>query len=154
MVAAAGGTVFIRGLDEFRRELKRLDKTLGKELRQVHLRISQMVAPRVQAAAPGRAKGAISPKATQKAAQLLVTSGRGDALAVFLGMTRRSGWYAKGRYSESSGRQFRPWVGNTWEIGSGGGPYYIGPVLRSSLDDIAELAFDEIEKLAKGAFPD
>lgn len=147
--------VFVRGLDEFRRDLKRFDKALGKELRQAHLRVAKFVAGRAQSAAPGRAKEAIAPKATQKAAQIRLTAGRrGDALAVFLGMRRRSGWYAAGRYKDSDGSQFEPWIGNSWDIGQGTGPYYVGPAINNSIDAVIELYFDEIEKLAKAAFPD
>jgi hypothetical protein len=146
--------VRVRGLDDFRRELKKVDKALGKELRQVHLKVARLVADRAQRAAPGRTAKAISAAATQKVAAVRITPKRGDELGVFMGMKRRSGWYAKGRYRASTGRQFRPWVGANWDPGDGGGPYYIAPAINRSIDDVIDLYGDEIEKLAAKAFPE
>lgn len=147
--------VNVRGLDEFRRELKRIDKTFGKELRQVHLKVAKLVTARAQSAAPARVSKSVRPKATQKAAAIRVTANPPYALGVFWGMRRRSGWYAARRYRGSSGRQFEPWVGNQWDPGEQGGkPYYIGDAINRSVNDVIELFGDEIERLAGRAFPD
>ena len=97
----------IQGIKKFSKELKSIDKELAKELRLVHKRVATFVAGRATAASPSRTKGAIKPRATQTAAKLALTGGRrGDALGVFMGQTRRSGWYRQGRYRKSEGRQF------------------------------------------------
>lgn len=147
--------VSIRGMKEFRRELKRLDRKLGKELRKVWLRAAELVAERADAAAPARAKGVIKPRATQRAARIEITPKRGDELAVFLGQRRRSGWYRRARYRASTGRQFKPWVGNQWDPGeTGGQPYHIGAAINAAVDDVVDVIGDGIDDLARRAFPD
>jgi hypothetical protein len=146
--------VEVHGLKEFRREIKKVDRALGRELRQVHLKVADLVAGRARGAAPGGVKGAIGSKATQKAAFVQIRNRPARALAVFMGMKRRSGWYAAGRYRSSQGRQFEPWVGNQWDPGEfGGDPYYIGPAINRSVDDVLDLYGDELEKLARRAYP-
>lgn len=144
----------IEGLKEFRRELKRIDSELGKELRRIHLGVSQLVASRAQAAAPGRLSGSIRPAATQKAALIRNIANPPDALAQIWGAKRRSGWYAASRYAASAGRQFRPWVGNQWDPGErGGSPYFIGEAINASVEDVIEMIGDAFEKTAAKAFP-
>lgn len=145
----------MRGLPEFRRELKAVDKAFGKELRQVHLKVARLVADRAKAAAPARARKAIRARATQRSASIEMVNNPADALGILWGMRRRSGWYGARRYRQSSGRQFRPWVGNQWDPGeTGGQPYYVGPAINASVDEVVELFGDGIEKLAARAFPD
>jgi len=145
----------VRGLPEFRRELKAVDKAFGKELRQVHLKVARLVADRAKAAAPARARKAIRARATQRSASIEMVNNPADALGILWGMRRRSGWYGARRYRQSSGRQFRPWVGNQWDPGeTGGQPYYVGPAINASVDEVVELFGDGIEKLAARAFPD
>lgn len=154
-MAGVHTAVKVRGLDEFRREIKKVDKEFGKELRQVHLAIAKMVAGRAQAAAPARVTKAIRPRATQKSAFVQTRTVPPYALGVFWGMRRRSGWYAAHRYRGSSGRQFEPWVGNQWDPGeTGGQPYFIGPAINDSVDEVIDMYGDAIEKLAGKAFPD
>lgn len=145
--------VQVTGLRELRRALKEVDKDLPKELRAAHKDIAVFVAGRAQGAASGRAKGAIRPRATQKAAKIALTSGRrGDALAVMMGQRRRSGWYGYRRYQRSKARQFRPWVGNQWDPGeTGGQPYEVGPAINASLDEVVEMYGDAIDRLVTRA---
>lgn len=54
-------------------------------------------------------------------------------------------------------KQFPPWVGNTWEIGGGGGPVPLNPAIRETKDDIAQGYVDGFEYMASvliRAFPD
>lgn len=147
--------VTVVGLDDFRRELRRLDRALGREMRKIHLKVSKLVAGRAQGAAPGALASAIKDSATQKAAFVATVAKPPYALAWIWGAKRRSGWYAAGRYRGSAGRQFPKWVGNQWDPGEGGGmPYYIGPAINATVDDVIELYGDEIEDLASRAFPD
>lgn len=145
-------TVQARGLDQLRKALKRIDKDLGKELRQVWLRAARMVATRAEGAAPGRAKGTIKGRATQRAAFIRITPKRGDELAVFLGQKQKSGWYGWRRYRESQGRQFRPWVGNQWDPGEQGGrPYFIGEPINQAAEEVVDMLADGVEDLARRA---
>jgi hypothetical protein len=146
--------VTIVGLREFRSELRRMNRELGREMRQVHLKVAALVAGRAKSAAPGELAGAITPRATQKAAFIGVRPKPPYALGVFMGARGRFGWYSNPRYRGSAGRQFEPWVGNQWDPGDGGGaPYYIGPAINRSVDDVIELYGDEIDQLARRAFP-
>ncbi len=145
-------TIKARDLDKFRVACKKVDKALGKELRQVWLKAANLVEARAVAAAPTRAKKAIKGRATQRAAFIRVTPRRGDELAVFLGQTRRSGWYRRGRYYDSKGKQFRPWVGNQWDPGENDGrPYFIGAAINDSVDEVVEILGDGVEDVARKA---
>lgn len=141
-----------RDLDKFRAACKKVDKELGKDLRQVWLKASKVVEARAVGAAPSRAKKAIKGRATQRAAFIRVTPKRGDELAVVLGQTRRSGWYRRGRYYGSKGKQFRPWVGNQWDPGENEGkPYFIGDAINDSVDEVVEILGDGVEQVARKA---
>lgn len=140
----------VDGLKEFRSALKSVDMHRG--LGPAHRKVGQMVAQRAGPRAPRRtAQKAIKGAGTQRAAKIRITSGRrGDSLAVFIGQRQRSGWYGWRRYRQSSGRQFRRWLGQGWEPGD---LYHIGPTITRSLDDAEDIFLDEIEDLARKAFP-
>lgn len=153
------GLVRVRahGLDDFRRELTRLDRSWGKELRLLHLDIAKFVQTRAVAAARRQhTKRAIKARATRRAARLDVIPKRGDELADILGQKRRSGWYGMFlRYRSSEGRQFRPWVGNQWDPGETAGvPYEIGDAVNDSVDEVIDMYGDMLDRLARRAFPD
>lgn len=144
----------IRGLKELRRELKRMDRAWGKALREVHVKVAELVAGRARSASPGSVSGAVKGRGTQRKAIIQVGLRPPRAIAVFMGARRRFGWYSNPRYRGSRGRQFEPWVGNQWDPGDNGGtPYFIGPAINQSVEDVIELYGDEIEKLAARAFP-
>lgn len=138
-----------RGLAEFRKAAKAIDRELGKDFRQAWLKAARLGADRAQAGAPASARASIKGRATQRAAFIRITPKRGDELARFLGQKRRSGWYSRGRYSESSGRQFRPWVGNQWDPGARNAvPYFIGEPINDAVPEVVDLVADEVEALA------
>lgn len=148
----------IEGLRNFTRELKRVDKAFGPKLRQVHLRIAVLVEGRTHSAmraGGGQASAAVRgvrAKATQKMAAIQTSRGPGWTLGVIWGQRRRTGWYARPRYRASSGRQFRPWVGNQYEPGSQAGkPYFLGDAMNSSIDEAIDLFGDAIDELAREA---
>jgi len=153
-------TVYIRGLDEFRRELRRVDSKMGNEVRKIHRRVADLVADRAKAAAmsgvpqASRAAGAIKARASNKSAKIETVSRPPFALGVFWGQRQRSGWYANPRYAASTGRQFDDWVGNQWDPGEHGGkPYFIGDAINRSLDEVDDIYLDGIDELARRAFP-
>lgn len=149
-------SVQVRGLRELRAALRQADRDLPKQLTLVFREAAQLVQARAQAAAPSdRHARSVRARGTQKGAFLRVVPGRrGDSLAVFLGQRRRSGWYARGRYRPSAGRQFRPWVGNAWDPGGNAGvPYFIGPAVNQSVDEVVDLIGDRFEDLLRQAFP-
>lgn len=67
--------------------------------------------------------------------QISKTKSREAAWAAFWGQTRRSGWFAAGRYREYSGRDqgFKRWVGASWGVGQQGeGPYALNPAIAKN----------------------
>lgn len=140
----------VDGLKEFGSALKSVD--MQRAIGPAHKRVADMV---VQRAAPkasrATARRAIKPAGTRRAAKIRFTSGRrGDSLSVFLGQRQRSGWYGWRRYRGSSGRQFRRHLGNGWTIAD---LYDVGPTIMRSMDDAEDMFLDEIEDLARKAFP-
>lgn len=152
----------LRGFREFSRELKRVDKKFGKELRQAHLKISKLVVGRTHKAmtssfGPGRggvakARRGVRPKATQSYAAVNTVNNPPWTLGVIWGMRQRSGWFAAPRYADAENRQFEPWVGNQWDPGEHGGkPYYLGDAVNDSIDEAIDIFGEAIEDLARKA---
>lgn len=151
--------VEVKGLKDFRRELKVVSSDLPKELRKAQKGIADDVASRAQGRASGlggeAAKGAslIRGYATQTQASVGFPAGT-VAGAAFWGTLRRTGWYAAARYAGST-RQHPKWVGNSWEPGvAGQGPYAINDALADFLPELDDRYLDMIEHLAAKAFPD
>ena len=168
MAAVPGNKVItVQGLREFRRALKEAGDQFPKELKAAHLdvasiaaRVSQSEARRmggVQAKAAGALRG--NGTATQARLQVKASKSRRNATAManvaFWGATKRTGWYAKGRYADSPKPQHKPWVGNTWDVmDPTEGPYAINKALHAYQGDIYE-AFDAaIDRLIGRAFGD
>lgn len=152
--------VEIKGLRDFRRELRQLDSKLPNQVSKIHRQVSNLVANRAQAGARGggrqsaAAAGAIKARAKQTAAYIETVPKPPFALGVFWGMKRRTGWFANPRYEGSGARQFQPWVGNQWDPGDmGGKPYFIGEAINDSLDEVEDIYLEGIDDLAKQAFP-
>lgn len=160
---AAGAEV--RGLADFRRELKNAGAAFPKELRSTHKKIADKAATGARGIALGmgglqaKSASAIVGTATQTSASIGVTAGARNPYAnvAFWGALRRTGWYAAPRYAGST-RQHAPWVGSNWEVGSfTGGPYAINRAIFFDLDDLVEDYWQmiiEIATHASHAFPD
>lgn len=147
--------VNVRGLRDFTRDLKQLEGDLHKELKAVNRKVADLMADRARSASPAGVQKAIRARGTQRGAFVDITNRPPRALGVFLGMKQRSGWYSHPRYRNSAGRQFKPWVGNAWDPGeTGGEPYFVGPAINRSIENVLDLFGDEIEKLAARTFPD
>lgn len=153
--------VEVKGLAEFQRELRKMGPEYSNELRKIHRRVSDLVANRAKAAAASgggqasKAARAIKARASNRSASIDTVRTPPYALGVFWGQKRRSGWYAAGRYASSVGHQFQPWVGNQWEPGAlGGQPYFIGPAINASVDEVQDVFLRGIDDVARRAFPD
>src|SRR5690606_39480933 len=122
-----------------------------------HRKVSDLVADRARAAAPGRLGQAIKARSTNTSASIDTVGTRQapDALVRFWGTKKRTGWYARPRY-ENSPKQHPDWVGNQWEPGlnAGSRPYFIGDAIDRSVDGVVDLFDREIGDLTKRAFPD
>ena len=156
-------TVKVRGLAEFRRELKAIDSDLPKQLAKANREISTHVTQKARgnARAAGGvwalAAGAITGRATASAASVGVarTSRAPMALPAFWGAKARTGWFANPLKYGEYGTQHPAWVGNTWEAATRtGGPYVINYTLLEELDEVVELYGDAIDVLSSAAFPD
>ena len=166
MASRTGGSsgATIQGLPEFRKELRRLDKSWPKELRKVHKKIADQGAMRSQSVARGmggqqrKYASAIKGKANQREARIGITAGKSNAgaNAAFWGARARYGWYGFRRYHDTGGApQYRPWVGNAWQAASyRGGPYAINPALAQYLPRILDLYLEMLDDLSRRAFPE
>jgi len=150
--------VDIENLPEFVRGLRRMSPEAAKQIRKVHYEAAKLVSDRARSAAPARVRTAIKPQASARSAKIAtVPSSRApDALVRFWGTKKRTGWYASPRYSGSTTQHPR-WVGNQWDPGeTGGRPYFIGPAINASIDEVEDMVLDAYEKAAResGAFRD
>jgi hypothetical protein len=69
------------------------------------------------------------------------------AIVGIFGAKRRTGWYSKGRYAASAGRQHLPWVGASWDVGGNDGPYALNPAIGETADEAMRMLSDSIEAL-------
>jgi hypothetical protein len=152
----AKAAIQVKGLNNFRLELARIDKKWPKELLKVHKTISREVSVQARLFATGTGPmqhhfaKAITGDATQRVAAVRVAP---KANAAFWGAKKRTGWYGRRRYGKSPGRQFPPWVGNSWEPGGAGGPLAINPAIRHDLPKIEKRFNEMVEEVSRRAFP-
>ena len=153
--------VEVRGLRDFQRELRKAGGEFNNELRKINRKVSDLVAGRAKLGAQSggaqasKAAKAVKARASNTSASIDIVRNPPFALAVFWGQRRRSGWYAKGRYADSVGKQFQPWVGNQWDPGDlGGRPYFIGDAINASLDEVEDIYLTGVDDVMRRAFPD
>lgn len=103
--------VRIRGLAEIQRGFAALPADARAELREGSRRIARVLAATTRAAgrAEGRqaARAASTVKALAGSTPQVVAGPHPLLFGSEFGMTRKTGWYAKGRYYHSTGRQFK-----------------------------------------------
>jgi hypothetical protein len=150
MARQVGAQAEIRGLVQFQRELRRLDKTLPRELRGINLEAAELVAgkARARALALGGVHAHVAPgikaAAEQRRAKIAFDVRRQPAI---LGA----------EFGSIQHRQFPGWTGNRWTDPEGLDVGYMAhpaarEVVRSG--ELVELYGDLIERLASRAFPD
>lgn len=156
MAAIGKGGVKVQGLDELRRELRKLDDAgLTTELKDVNYDVAKSVIGPAQsaAAAIGRMEAAAAATLTAARAAKGARVNFGGARAPFASgaefgagrdtqRTRASGTYV-------GFRQFSPWRGN-----DGGAGYFLYPTIRDLTPAIVEMYGDALEKITARAFPD
>lgn len=151
-----GPGVRIDGLDEFRKELRKLDdaKTWTKELSKVHQTIGREVRGWSRGIASGMGgthahfAGAISGGGGVTGAKVGV--GRAEANAAFWGAKQRTGWNAGNTAANQPS-----WVGANWEVGAPGqGPYAMNQAIHSHLDDIIDDVGRGVDHVSRRAFND
>lgn len=130
----------VSGLDELRRELRRLDMTA--DLKDVNNRVAQHVAD----AAERRARSLGRMEA--KAAESLRANRAQSKAAVTIGGARHE--FALGaEFGSNRYKQFRPWRGSGQAAG-----YFLWPSIRAERERVIDMYGDEIERLTAKAFPD
>ena len=146
--------VQISGLDEFRVALRAAAVAEHKAATKANTKIAKVVAADAQLFAVG--EGAQQ----RHFARFIVGRGsrtgasvglRGSAAnAAFWGGFRHTGWYS----TKPGPSQFKPWVGNSWQVGvPGQGPYAINPAIAHESDNIIRSYSEMIDEITKQAFP-
>lgn len=150
--------IYVRGLREFRSELRRIDRSGGtawaRELGAAHRDVGKLVAGKAQ----GKARAMGGPQAhfadrvrgrgTQANARVSVAS---VANASFWGAKKRTGWNAR---NPDSRPQHPHWIGTSWQPGGPGGPYAINPAIKENLPMILTAYRGAVDRVARRAFPD
>jgi len=118
------GVVEVDGLKEARRAFRDAEGQ-ARDLSAAHRRVAQAAAERI------RARAATGTR--QQAAAAKVIKGRGTASGADVAVTNTAAVpFGKGAFFGSlRWEQFPMWVGNTWDISEGDGPYIITEVLNS-----------------------
>lgn len=158
-------TVRVRGLTEFRRELRRIERTGGPDgrdmLKDANNKVANFVVSRSRDKASTigamQSKAASTMRAGHAQSRATVTGGAGvpyffgaefGATHNVLRRTRRqAGWAGPGRWRGYN--QFLPWRGNSGRVG-----YFLFPTLREQAPAIVDMYGDELDRIAATAFPD
>jgi hypothetical protein len=133
----------VLGLDQFRKELRQLEKSFGKELGQVNKRAAEVVAT------AARAKALATGGVAAKAAPDIKTAAQQRAAKLVLDATHHG--YAIGAFTGSKRfRQFPAWEGPEIEEGKG---VAVGPAIVEETENMLNVYGDALEDLAARAFP-
>lgn len=135
--------VQVRGLDDFRRQLKGLGGDLPKSLAKLNKQAAEITA------SAARAKAMATGSVQAKAAPDIKTAAAQRAAKLVLDATRHG--YAIGAFTGSKKYpQFPAWQGPEIEQGKG---YAVGPAIRETEQEFIEVYANGLEKLARRAYP-
>jgi hypothetical protein len=158
----SSATVNVKGLDEFRKQLRKLeDAGATEQLKEANYKVASFVISRARTAAAGVGHMQSRAAATMTAgrAQSRATITGGGKVPYFYGaefgaksnVLRRSrraaGWAGPGRWMGYN--QFLPWRGSKGNVG-----YFLFPTMRTESAAIVEMYGDELDRITKDAFPD
>lgn len=156
MARMSSGAVQVVGLDEFRRELRRLeDQGMVEGLKAVNYEVASRVVVWAQARAGGlgamqvRAAGSLRASRTQARAQV---AGGGARVPFFAGAEFGAGQNQPRRTSRGTvtgWNQFQPWRGNGPDAG-----YFLYPAIRDHNTEIVQTYSEAMAELGRRAFPD
>lgn len=151
----ADEAVRVAGLDQFRKELRKLDDAgLIEGLKDANFEVAELVVRSAKANASTRMENRAAATLKARRGQRRAEVGLGNARTPFAigaefgagqNIVRRS---VNGR-SFRGYNQFRQWRGSD----SGAG-YFLYPAIRAETDKIVEVYGDSIDKLMSKAFPD
>ena len=135
------GVVAVEGLDELRRELRKLDDAgLTDQLKDANKKVADLVVARAQ----GRASTGMERKAAGS-----LRSSRQAARAQVVGGSVKVPFFGGAEFGSLRYRQFKAWTGSNSQSG-----YFLYPAIREATDDIVELYGDEVMKISAKAFPE
>lgn len=137
---------YVRGLKDFGRTLRDVDKSLGPELRKGLNEVAEVVLETARPLVPrrhGKARASLKAGSTERSVQIKA----GGAKVPYWGWLDFGGTVGKGRVSggvhkkaTTAGSVKRPWIQDG---------RYIYPTLRKRRDDIDAKLFEVIDRLAK-----
>ena len=140
-------TVRVQNLDKFRRELRKIEQSGGADgialLKEANYRVASMVVGKAQSRASG-----IGPMQAKAAASL--KPGRQQARAVVSGGGVRVPFFNGAEFGAKQYKQFLPWK----KPGNGNTGYFLFPTLKAETQNIIEMYGEELDKIARDAFPD
>ncbi|MCP4958514.1 MAG: hypothetical protein GY925_04505 [Actinomycetia bacterium] len=144
----ASDVVAIQGLTQFRKELNKVSKSLGKEMGQINKRFAEPIADDARSRA--RARGG----SAAKTAKSIKATAQQAAVRVALGGPRYPfAWGAE--FGAKQYLQFEPWTGNQWSpFDASGVGYFLHPAIRDRTSDIDDHYLDDLVKITETAFPD
>lgn len=141
-MAQAPLAVTVDGADELARTLRRVQGST-RDLSAAHRRIGREAAEMVRTA-PGKTRQqsaairALIGRGSQRAAEVGIRnlSAVPFGMVAFMGAGRRTGWAATARALGAPTRrqQHLAWVGSTWDIEAGDGPYVFRDVFRDAVN--------------------
>ena len=135
-------SVKVEGLDQFRRELKKLadDDQFANDLKDANFEVASFVVERARSFAftPLQRKAAESLKAGRQAARAVVSGGGA-----------RYPFFAGAEFGSIQFEQFDPWRGSSYDAG-----YFLYPTIREQTPEIVEMYGEAIERITASAFPD
>jgi hypothetical protein len=135
------GVVTVDGLDELRRELRKLDDAgLTDELKDANKAVADLVVVRAQQNASTR---------MERRAASSLRSARQAARAQVMGGSAKVPFFGGAEFGSLRFTQFRPWTGSNSQSG-----YFLYPAIRESTEEIVEMYGDEIMKISAKAFPE
>lgn len=166
-VMKSTATVAVKGLDQFRRELKAIADGGGADgealLKEANQRVARHVISRATARASGvgvmQLRAAQSMVPGRRSARATITGGS-SKVPYFFGAEfgakpnilrrerRAAGWASPGRWRGYN--QFETWK----KPGSGNTGYFLFPTMRAESAEIVEIYGREIDQIMKKAFPD
>lgn len=155
----------IRGLPEFRNALKDVGPEWVKELGKANKHAAEILAEHARGAAhfegtKQQASLANTIRATAATVNATVVAGNSEqpyANPAFLGVRKRSGWYANKPEGKPQGP---PWVGNQHDFGDSldgpqsGEPYLFGSALRRGKQEFLTVYEQVLDDLFRRAFPE
>lgn len=159
--AAKGtGSVAVAGLDEFRRDLRKMvGKLATDKLKEVNHRVAEMVVDRLgetarQVDVRNMAGNRVSSDAFMRVVKSARASRKQTASSFRIGGKRYPdalGW----EFGSFQYGQFPPWSGNQFIVWKPSGVGYVAyETVRQMREEIVEAYGDGIDEVAKEAFPD